>query len=120
MFGIEGRGDVILRGFFFQVVPPEVAAFFPADFFLGALHDDGFFDGGAIFQGGVGGFFQGDDFSAAEAAVGGDQDFGFAIGDAVRESDGAETAEDHGVHGADARAGEYGDGQLRDHGHVDG
>ena len=119
MFGIKGRGDVLLRRFFFQLVPPEVAALLPGYLFLGALDDDAFFDGGAILHGGVGGFFQGNDFSATEAAVGGDEDFGFAIGDAVGNGGGAESAEDHGVHGADAGAGEHGDGQLGNHGHID-
>ena len=111
---------MVLRGFIFQLVPPEIAAFLPGDFFLGALHYDAFFDGGAILHRGVGGFFQGDDFSATEAAVGGDQELGFAIGDAVGNGRGAEAAEDYGMHGADAGAGEHGDGQLGDHGHIDG
>ena len=45
--------------------------------------------------------------------------FGFAVGDAVGNSRGAEAAEDHGMHGADAGAGEHRDGQLGDHGHID-
>ena len=44
----------------------------------------------------------------------------FAVGDAVGEGGGAEAAENHGMYGADARAAEHGDGQLGDHGHVDG
>ena len=105
MFGIKGRRDILLRRFIFQLVPPEVAALLPGYLFLGALDYDAFFDGGAILHGGVGGFFQGDDLSATEAAVGGDQEFGFAIGDAVGDGGGAESAEDHGMDGADPGAG---------------
>ena len=47
------------------------------------------------------------------------QDFGFAIGDAVGDGRGAEAAENHGMDGADASAGEHGDGQLGNHGHID-
>jgi len=39
----------------------------------------------------------------------------YAVGDAL----GAEAGEDHRVDGADARAGQHGDGELGDHGHVD-
>src|SRR5271170_1519611 len=120
MLGVEGRGDIVLGGFFFLFVPPEVAAFLPADIFLGALYDDALFDGGAALHGGVGGFFQRDDFAATESAVGGDEDFGFAIGDAVGDGGGAEAAENHGMHGTHARAAEHGDGEFRHHGHVDG
>ena len=60
-----------------------------------------------------------DDLAAAPAAVGGDDELGLAVVDAVRDRLGAEAAEDHRVHRADARAGEHGDGGLGDHRHVD-
>ena len=41
------------------------------------------------------------------------------VDDAVAQRLGAEAAEDHRVHRADARAGEHGVGQLGDHRHVD-
>ena len=46
----------------------------------------------------------------AAAGIGGAQAAGFA----------AEPAEDDGVHDPEPRAGQHGDGQLRNHGHVDG
>ena len=54
--------------------------------------------------------FSGTIFPRRIAAVGGDEDFGLAVGDTVGHGGGAEAAEDDGVHGADARAGEHGDG----------
>ncbi len=120
MLGIEGKRGAILRGAFFEIVPPVVASLAPGDIFAGAAHDDGFFDGGAIVHGGVGGFLERNDFAAAEAAVGGDEDFGFGVGDAVGQRRGAESAENHGMDRADPRAGQHGDEQLGNHGHVDG
>ncbi len=72
MLGIEGRGGAIAGDFFDEIVPPEIAAFFPADFFAGAADDYGFFDGGTFVESDIGGFFERNDFSAAIAAVGGD------------------------------------------------
>ena len=74
---------------------------------------------GQFFSADVRGFFQRNDFAAAIAAVGGDQDFRFRVGDAVDQRRGAEAAEDHRMHRADARAGEHGDRQLGNHRHVD-
>ncbi len=56
----------------------------------------------------------------APAAVGGDEQRGLGVLDAAGQGLGREAAEDDRVRRADARAGEHGDGQLRDHGHVDG
>ena len=75
MFGIERRGGAFLRGGRFEVVPPEVTAFLPADFQAGAANHDGFFDGRALLQCRVSGFFQGNDLSAAVASISGDQYF---------------------------------------------
>ena len=52
--------------------------------------------------------------AAAVAAVGGDDELGLGVVDALAQALGAEAAEDHGVDGADARAGEH-----RDHGFGD-
>ena len=58
--------------------------------------------------------------AAAQAFVGGDDDVGLAILDAAGERVRREAAEHHGMHRADARAGEHGVGRLRDHRHIDG
>jgi hypothetical protein len=64
-------------------------------------------------------FLQRDDAAAAESAVGGDDEFGLAVENAVGHGLGAEAAEDDGMDGADAGAGEHGDGGFRDHGQID-
>src|SRR6266478_3673701 len=53
-------------------------------------------------------------------AVGVNEDAAAGIGGAEAAGFAAETAEDHGVNDAEARASQHGDGQLRNHGHVDG
>ena len=107
-------------------VPPEVAAFLDVDVVAGAAQDDDVADrGGEEPAGGVleqerlvHAFFQGDDAAAAETAVGGDDQFGLAIENAVGHRLGAEAAEDDGMDRADAGAGEHGDGGFRDHGQI--
>ena len=41
LLGIKGKSGAILTRGSFEVVPPEVAAFLPGDFFAGAADDDG-------------------------------------------------------------------------------
>ncbi len=60
-----------------------------------------------------------DDLAAPPAAVGGDDELGLAVVDAILDRLGAEAAEDDGVHRADAGAGEHGDHGLRNHRQVD-
>ena len=57
--------------------------------------------------------------AAAEAAVGGDDQLGLRVLDAVGDGLRAEAAEDHRVHRADAGAGQHGDGGLGHHRQVD-
>ena len=59
-------------------------------------------------------------FAPPVAAVGGDDQLRLRVVDAVGERLGGEPAEDDGVRRADAGAGEHGDGELRNHRHVDG
>ena len=59
-------------------------------------------------------------FAPPVAAVGGDDQLRLRVVDAVGERLGGEAAEDDGVRCADAGAGEHGDGELRNHRHVDG
>ena len=54
------------------------------------------------------------------ALVLGDDDGGLEVDDAIAQRVGREAAEDHGVPGPDAGAGQHGHRQLGDHAHVDG
>jgi len=59
-------------------------------------------------------------FSVAVITVSVDENATAGVGGAEAASFAAEAAEDDGVDDAEAGAGEHGDGQLGDHGHVDG
>ena len=84
-----------------------------------ALHDDDVLDRRRVLQGLVGDSLELHDVAAAIAAVGRDEQARLLIVDAIAQRFGAEAAEDDAVHGADARAGEHRDGQLRDERQVD-
>ena len=59
------------------------------------------------------------DGAAPPGAVRGDHHFGFRVVDALAQRLRGKSAEDDAVRRADFRAGEHGDGQLRNHAHVD-
>jgi len=77
-------------------------------------------DGGAVRSGLVRGGLEVHRASPAPATVGSDDELGLRVRDATRERLRAEATEHHRVGGPDAGAREHRDGQLRDHGHVDG
>jgi hypothetical protein len=77
-------------------------------------------DGWGVGEGFVYGLFELDFGAAAVAGVLGEDGYALRVVDAVGDGVGGESAEDDGVDGADARAGEQGDGQLGGHAHVDG
>ena len=85
-----------------------------------APDDQDVLDGWRSAQRRVGGGLEVDGLAAPPAAVGGDEQPRLGVVDAARQRLGGEAAEDDRVRRADAGAGEHGDGQLRDHGHVDG
>ena len=60
-----------------------------------------------------------DDLAAPPAAVGGDDELGLAVIDAVLDRLGTEAAKDDRVHGSDPGAGQHGDHGLGDHRQVD-
>jgi hypothetical protein len=82
--------------------------------------DDDMLDGGAGRHGFVDGCLELDFVAAAIARVLGEDGDAAGISNAVGDGVGGEPAEDDGVDGADARAGEQRDGQLGRHAHVDG
>lgn len=120
VFGVERLGGVFggLGGD--EVVPPHVAGVVEGDVLAGAAHDEDVFDVAGLLDGFVDGGFEGGGLAAAVAAVAGDDDLGVGVLDAGGERVGGEAAEDDGVGGADAGAGQHGDGGLGDHRHVDG
>ena len=102
-------------------MPPEVLAGVPLalDLVAHAPDDDHLLQEVEALNGRVGAVLLGDGFGAAEGPVAGDQQLGAAVLNAVAQRIGAEPAEDDAVNGADAGAGQHGDGQFGDHGQVD-
>src|SRR5205085_7722856 len=85
-----------------------------------AHHHDHVLDGGALGDRGVGELLQRDDVAAAIAGGRGDEHLRLGVDDAIAQRLGGEAAEDDGVDGADARAGEHGHDGLGDQRHVGG
>ena len=102
------------------VVVPDVAAGRHGHVAVDALDDDDLLDRGLAGDGDVGVGLAGRGLGAAVALVGADEHLGAAVVDARLEGLGREAAEHHHVDGADARAGQHDDGQLGDHGQVQG
>ena len=124
VLGAHLLGRALRRDFCDLVMVPEVAAGLHGDGAAGAPHDQHVAHRGAVALGSldrlVGIGLERNGLAAAQALVGGDDEIGAAILDAVRQRIRREAAEDHGVDGADARAGEHRIGGLGDHRHVDG
>ncbi len=84
------------------------------------LHDDDVPDRGRIGERLVRRLLERNDLPAPVPAVRRHEQHGLRVVDAVAERLGAESAEDHAVHGADARAGEHRDGEFGDERQVQG
>jgi hypothetical protein len=128
-FGVLGDGlnnvvAIVLQDFVDEKVAAHNHGCFGAEAIGIALPDEDLVDGLAFlfrgFDGDVGATFVVDPFAVAVVAVGVDKDAAAGIGGAEAASFAAKSAEDDGMHDAKARASEHGDGQLRDHGHMDG
>src|SRR3569833_292958 len=103
-----------------HVGPPQVAARLLDYRVTGAFTHDHVFDGcAAVTQRFIRSLFQLHDLAAAVTAVGGDEQFGARILDAVLERFGRATAEHHRMNRADARAGLHGDDGFGNHRHID-
>jgi hypothetical protein len=83
---------------------------FPGDVAAGALDHHHLLDARGALQGLVGIGLHRHLAAAAHAFIGGDDHVAFGVNDAVFQRIGREAAEDDGVDGADAGAGQHGDG----------
>ena len=86
----------------------------------GALDHDDPVDAAALGDRGIDIGLQRHLLAAAQSLVGGDDDLGLAVGDALGEAVGREAGEHHRMDGADPRAGQHGVGGFRDHRQIDG
>src|SRR5690606_24207306 len=105
-----------------QVFVPDVAMLVPLDVGAGAFdHDDLLHAGGfRVGQRVVDVGLQRHLATATQAFVGGDHHLGLAVDDAAGQRFRRETAEDHGMDGTDAGAGQHGHHGFGNHRHVDG
>ena len=89
------------------------------DLIVGAAEDDHFLNRRFTGQRGIDIVLERNDGAAAVATVGRDHAGRAAVGDAVADTVRAESAEDNRMHGADACAGQHGNGGFGDERHVD-
>ena len=121
IFGVHPFGRAVCGGLGHFLMPPEVfpGVPFAVDLIAHALDDDHLFHEIKSLDGGVGAVLLGNSLGAAEGPVAGDQNLGPAVFNAVAKRIGAESAENDAVNGADAGAGQHGNGELGNHGQVD-
>ena len=117
-----GSGSHVERRVLHQLVIPVVAPVLhraPASARRPALHDDDVLDRRRVRERLVGHLLERHDLAAAIAAVGGDEQRGLRVVDAIAQRLGAEAAEDDAVDRADARAREHRDRELGNQRHVE-
>ena len=120
ILGVHRFGGANGVGGIAGLVPPNVAPVGHVHLGAGSLDDENLIDGRRAFDGLVGvGLHRDIELGAAHAGVLRDDGLALGVVDASHEAVRAERAEHDRVDSADPRAGEHGDGQLRDHLHVD-
>ena len=121
--GVHGlAGEVhVQREILDEVMPPDVAVGHHLHVLkTGMAHDDHMRHGGALLEDGVKVALERLDAARTDDAVGRDDHFGLGALDAAAHAALGITGKDGGMHRADARTGQHGDDQFRDHGHVQG
>ena len=103
-----------------QVVVPDVPPVSERMLVLRPPHRDDVLDRGGALQGLLTVLLQRDDLPPPVRAIRRDQDLRLGVVDAVLQGLCGEATEHDRVRGADPRAGEHGDGELRHHPQVDG
>jgi hypothetical protein len=120
VLGVVRRRLVARAGAVDGVVPPHVAALGPAHRVAGPLDHQHALDLGVLEHRPVGRVLERHDVATPPATVGGDEQAGAGVAQAIGQGLGREAAEHHGVRGADAGTRQHGDGRLRHHRQVDG
>ena len=119
MLGVEFRGGTDCARPSHEFMPEEIAPALHLDGVVAALDDDDMFHTGRFLAGFVDRRFQRKRLALAKAAVGCHDELRTCIIDAVVECLGRKAAKDDAVGCADARTGQHGDGQLRNHRHIE-
>src|SRR5690606_23878143 len=118
VLGVVRLGGVHVGLLVHDLVPPQIAVV-PGDLLTGAAHDEHALHTGALGHRLVHGRLERVGRTAAEAAVGGDDQLGVGVVDTALQRRCGESAEHDRVDRADARAGQHRDRQLGDHRQVD-
>ena len=99
-------------------MPPKIAAFGERHLGASALVDQAVLDVWALLESIVYDLLGANGLAAALALVGGDDDLGLCVNNAITQGVGAEASKDNRVDSTNARAGEESDNSLGNHGHV--
>ena len=100
-------------------MPPVVPIRNHGDVATGSLNDDNFFDGRRFFETRINGDFQRYFFATTPATIGRHDQLCLSIVIPIRHGVGAEASENDRVCRTDPGTGQHGDGQFRDHRHVE-
>jgi len=119
VLGVHRLGRAVRRLRRDDVVPPDVATVLHRDVVLRAPQHEAALDRRRLVHRDVGALLQRHHVAATPRTVGRDEELRLGVVDAVAQRVGREPAEHHRVRGADARARQHRDGQLRDHAQVD-
>jgi hypothetical protein len=115
---VHGLGRVVRGPLLGLLVPPEIAALGERHLGAGTLVHQAVGDIRALLERIVHNLLGANGLAATLALVGGDDNLGLCVNDAVTQGVGAETRKDDRVDGTNARASEESDDRLGDHGHV--
>ena len=101
-------------------MPPFVATLCPGDGVSGPLEDEDVLDHGAFLESGIDDGLGSNCLAASSSLIGGYQNAGLAIQDAISERFGREAGEDNRVDGAKTSASQESGDSVPGHWHVDG
>jgi hypothetical protein len=119
VLGVQRLGLALVVGRLERLVVPDVAPVLHLGVLAGVLDDEDRLEALEVAHDLVDGLLDGRRLALAPGPVDGDERLGVGELHALLDRLGAEAAEDHVVRGADARAGEHGHDDLRDHRQVD-
>ena len=115
---VHGLGRVVRGPLLGLLMPPEITTLGEWHLSTGALVHQAVGNVRALLERVVHNLLGANGLAATLALVGGDDNLGLCVNDAVTQGVGAETRKDDRVDGTNARASEESDDRLGDHGHV--
>jgi hypothetical protein len=116
---VHGLRRVVRGPLLGLLVPPQIAALSERHLGASALVDQAVGDVWALLESIVHNLLGANGLAAALAFVGSNDNLGLGVDDTVTQRVGAEASENHGVHGANARASKERNNSFGNHGHVE-